>query len=85
MLRAVYPMGIRFYFNEDPTEVQTAPYFPVFHRAVITRAAPAAERTIISVPCTETCLDPEVNDAILIRVEIVGFYNGVLDIEQFLT
>lgn len=84
MLRAMYPMGIRFNFNEDPAEVQTAPYFPVLHRAVIARAASAAERTVIPVPCTGTGLDPEVNDTILIRVEIVGFYNGVLDIEQFL-
>lgn len=80
----MYPMGIRFNFNEDPAEVQTAPYFPVLHRAVIARAASAAERTVIPVPCTGTGLDPEVNDTILIRVEIVGFYNGILDIEQFL-
>ena len=85
MLRAMYPMGIRFNFNEDPAEVQTTPYFPVLHRTVIAGAAPATERTVIPVPCTGTCLDPEVNDTILIRVEIVGFYNGVLDIEQFLT
>ena len=47
-------------------------------------ATPAAERTVILVPCTGTSLNSEVNDAILIRVEIVGFYNGILDIEQFL-
>ena len=57
---------------------------PVLHPAVIAGAASAAERTVIPVPCTGTGLDPEVNDTILIRVEIVGFYNGVLDIEQFL-
>jgi hypothetical protein len=30
-------------------------------------------------------LDPEMDNAILVRVEIVGFYNSILDIEQFLT
>ena len=45
----------------------------------------ATEGAVIFMPDVRTGLDADMGHAILILVNIVGFYNSVLDIEQFLT
>ena len=45
----------------------------------------ATEGAVIIMPDIRTSLDADMGQAILIVVNIVGFYNSILDIEQFLT
>ena len=38
---------------------------------IVAGAAPAAEGTVVYVPCIGTGLDPEMDNAILVRVEML--------------
>ena len=57
----------------------------VFRWQVISLTVSATEGTVIFMPDIRAGLDADMGHAILIVVNIVGFYNSVLDIEQFFT
>lgn len=68
-----------------PEKVQSTPDFILLGRTVIPgEMSSPAKRAVILMPGIRASLDPKVCDTIHIIVEIVRFYNCVLDIEKFL-
>lgn len=75
--------AFNLYQNASP--VQSSPHLWLFRWLVISLTVSATEGAVIFMPDVRTGLDADMGHAILILVNIVGFYNSVLDIEQFLT
>ena len=85
MFRAGDTVGGSFDFNENTRKVQTAPDLVASGLTVVSGKIPSsAEGAVILMPGIRTGIDPEVSNTIRIVVEVVGFYNNVLGIEQFL-
>ena len=85
MIRTADPVSGAFNLYKNAAPVQSAPDLGIRRCGIITRAALPAVRAVILVPGIRVGLDAEVSNTICIIVEIVRFYNRVLDIEQFLT
>ena len=85
MLRACDTVGWGFDLYEDSREVQTARDLVILSLPVVSgEISLSAERTFILMSGIRTSLDPKVGYTVRIVVAAVGFYNCVLDIEQFL-
>ena len=84
VLRACDTVGWGFDLYEDSREVQTARDLVILSLPVVSgEISLSAERTFILMSGIRTSLDPKVGYTVRIVVEAVGFYNCVLDIEQF--
>ena len=85
MLRTADSVRGTFNLYQNAAPVQPSPHLWVLCWAVISLTVSATEGAVIFMPGIRACLDAEMCHAILIVVDIVGFYNSILDIEQFLT
>ena len=67
--------------NDGPAPIQPPPNAGSLALTVIMPASFMAERAVILMPSVGTGMDPDVADAILIRIKIRAGNNGGLDIE----
>ena len=85
MFRTLYTMCPPLNLYECCTKVKASPSARLIYPLVVTRTASVAERTIILMPFIRPCMDPEMVNTFLIKVEVCIFYNCMIDIEQFFT
>ena len=85
MLRTADPVRAAFNLYQNAAPVQSSPHLRILCWVVISLAASATEGAVIFMPGIRAGFDTDMGHAILIVVDIVRFYNRVLDIEQFFT
>ena len=85
MLRTLYAMCPTLNLYECCAKVKASPSARLIYLLIVTRTASVTEWTIILMPFIRPCMDPEVANTILIKVEVCIFYNCMVDIEKFFT
>jgi hypothetical protein len=75
-------VGRVFNLYQKAAPVQSTPDLGLRRHGIIAGTASPAVRTVVLVPCSWAGLDAKMGDTISVIVEIVGFYNCVLDIQD---